>query len=215
MLRHAAEVATRARLLRPKHPTTALRSALRLFSATSGGADPQTGSPSKAVFSEEELADHSWRQCNHIWTEEELQQRLDTADVKHVPTTFSDHLASKAMRGLYHGFNFVTRYNKEDPTAQSIEWRLVILESFAGVPGFLAAGFRHFYSLRTLQRDHGAIYTFLEEAENERMHLLTCLKMFEASWMTRALVITAQVTMTPMLMLVYAVHPPTVHRFVG
>merc|ERR1711924_506526 len=38
-----------------------------------------------------------------------------------------------------------------------------------------------FYSLRTLKRDHGAIYTFLEEAENERMHLLVCLKMFEAS----------------------------------
>ena len=52
-----------------------------------------------------------------------------------------------------------------DPSPRSVAWRLIILESFAGVPGFVAAGFRHFYSLRTLKRDHGAIYTFLEEVK--------------------------------------------------
>ena len=93
--------------------------------------------------------------------------------------------------------------------------RLIVLESFAGVPGFLAAGFRHFYSLRTLQRDHGAIFTFLEEAENERMHLLVCLQMFEANSVTKALVVAAQVSMTPFLALVYAVKPAALHRFVG
>ena len=71
------------------------------------------------------------------------------------------------------------------------------------------------YSLRNLQRDHGMIATLLEEAENERMHLLVCLKMFEASFITRALVIGAQVGMTPLLGCVYAVHPGSMHRFVG
>ena len=79
----------------------------------------------------------------------------------------------------------------------------------------MAAGFRHFYSLRTLKRDHGAIYTFLEEAENERMHLLVCLKMFEASPITRALCVAAQFGMTPFLALTYALHPGSMHRFVG
>ena len=32
---------------------------------------------------------------------------------------------------------------------------------------------RHMRSLRTMERDHGWIHTLLEEAENERMHLLT------------------------------------------
>ena len=41
-------------------------------------------------------------------------------------------------------------------------------------------GFRHFRSLRTLERDHGWIATLLEEAENERMHLLLCLNKFQA-----------------------------------
>merc|ERR1712017_60087 len=80
------------------------------------------------------------------------------------------------------GFNFVTGYDPVDPSPRSVAWRLIILESFAGVPGFVAAGFRHFYSLRTLKRDHGAIYTFLEEAENERMHLLVCKKSGWRAW---------------------------------
>ena len=40
-----------------------------------------------------------------------------------------------------------------------------------------AAGMiRHLRSLRTMKRDHGWIPTLLEEAENERMHLMTFIK---------------------------------------
>jgi len=119
------------------------------------------------------------------------------------------------MYGLYHAFNFITGYNHTDPSVQSIEWRLIILESIAGVPGFVAAGFRHFRSLRRLRRDHGWIATLLEEAENERMHLLICLHTFNAGFVTRLLVITAQAVMTPVLMTIYLVHPKSMHRFVG
>ena len=119
------------------------------------------------------------------------------------------------MYGLYHTFNFITGYKAANPSVSAIEWRLIILESVAGVPGFVAAGFRHFRSLRTLQRDHGWIATLLEEAENERMHLLVCLKMFKANFITRSLVVTAQVVLTPLLMGVYLVHPKSMHRFVG
>ena len=108
------------------------------------------------------------------------------------------------MYSMYHTFNFLTGYTQENPSVQSIEWRLIVLESVAGVPGFVAAGtgkavfiyvitakpnanlhniptgFRHFRSLRTLERDHGWIATLLEEAENERMHLLLCLNKFQA-----------------------------------
>lgn len=119
------------------------------------------------------------------------------------------------MYGLYHSFNFITGYNHKDPSVKAIEWRLIILESIAGVPGFVAAGFRHFRSLRRLKRDHGWIATLLEEAENERMHLLLCLHTFKAGSITRFLVVTAQMVMTPFLMSVYLVHPKSMHRFVG
>ena len=119
------------------------------------------------------------------------------------------------MYGMYHSFNFVTGYKEGNASVKSMEWRLIVLESVAGVPGFVAAGFRHFRSLRNLQRDHGWIATLLEEAENERMHLLVCLQMFKASYITRTVVICAQLTMTPFLMAVYAVNPSAMHRFVG
>lgn len=114
-----------------------------------------------------------------------------------------------------HTFNFITGYKKENPPVKSIEWRLIILESVAGVPGFVAAGMRHFRSLRKIEKDGGFIATLLEEAENERMHLMVCFKMFGASPLVRGLVLAAQTIMTPVLMIVYAVHPRAMHRFVG
>lgn len=158
--------------------------------------------------------DHTGRQQNHIWTKEELKTAMTTL-YRHQPKSFSDHLMNKTMYGMYHTFNFVTGYKAENPTVSAIEWRLIVLESVAGVPGFVAAGFRHFRSLRTLERDHGWIATLLEEAENERMHLLVCLKMFDAGLATRTLVVTAQMVLTPLLMGVYIVHPKSMHRFVG
>ena len=47
----------------------------------------------------------------------------------------------------------------------------------AGVPGMVGGMMRHLRSLRTMQRDKGWIHTLLEEAENERMHLLTFMDM--------------------------------------
>lgn len=119
------------------------------------------------------------------------------------------------MYGLYHTFNFITGYKSVDPSVNSIEWRLIVLESVAGVPGFVAAGFRHFRSLCSLNRDYGWIPTLLEEAENERMHLLVCLNMFNTSIVTRTMVVAAQLVMTPVLMGMYLVYPKSLHRFVG
>lgn len=160
------------------------------------------------------LGDHTGLQQNHIWSKEELEEKMSTL-YRHEPKTLSDHIMNKLMYSLYHTFNFITGYDAVDPSVKAIEWRLIILESIAGVPGFVAAGFRHFRSLRLLKRDYGWIATLLEEAENERMHLLICLHTFEANFVTRSLVVAAQVVMTPFLMLVYLVHPWSMHRFVG
>jgi len=178
---------------------------------------PVTSSTTSApkTIKEEKIADHSWRQVNRIWSSDDLQEKMESRTLKHIPVTISDRIMSTIMKTLYVSFNTITGYQAKDPKAKSIEWRLIILESFAGVPGMLAASFRHFYSLRTLQRDHGSIYTFLEEAENERMHLLVCLKMFNASSLTKALVVGAQLSMTPLLMVTYMISPAAMHRFVG
>jgi hypothetical protein len=166
------------------------------------------------TMTEAELADKFGRQQNHIWSLEELADKT-TNVYKHKPVSVSDYFMYSIMRTMYHTFNFVTGYQKENPSVKSIEWRLIVLESVAGVPGFVAAGFRHLRSLRTISRDNGFIATLLEEAENERMHLLVCFKMFGASPLIRGIVIAAQALLTPALMIVYAIHPRSMHRFVG
>jgi len=163
----------------------------------------------------EDFGDHSWRQQNHIWTEREIAERMETADLKHVPQNTSEFVLQKLVRVAYHSFNYVTGYQAADPPPKSIGYRLIILESVAGVPGMLGGMFRHFRSLRQLERDHGFIFTLLEEAENERMHLITCMGFFEAGPLTRVVVSAGQLAMTPFLAGLYIVRPQLLHRFVG
>jgi len=132
-----------------------------------------------------------------------------------VPQNLSESVLQKAVRAAYHMFNFVTGYNHTDPPTSAIGYRLIILESVAGVPGMLGGMFRHFRSLRQLERDHGFIFTLLEEAENERMHLIVCMSFFEAGPVTRLVVSAGQLALTPFLTMLYVIKPQLLHRFVG
>ena len=69
---------------------------------------------------------------------------------------------------------------------------LYILESVAGVPGSVAGFLRHLHSLRMLRRDKAWIETLLDEAYNERMHLLTFIKIGKPSWFTRSIIYVGQ-----------------------
>ena len=51
---------------------------------------------------------------------------------------------------------------------------------------------RHLRSLRKMDRDHGWNHTLLEEAENERMHLLTFLKLRQPGPLFRMSVVVTQ-----------------------
>jgi hypothetical protein len=74
---------------------------------------------------------------------------------------------------------------------------------------------RHLRSLRSLKRDNGWIETLLEEAYNERMHLLTFLKIAEPGIFMRAMILGAQGVLFNSLFISYLISPRTVHRFVG
>ena len=58
--------------------------------------------------------------------------------------------------------------------------------------GMVGGMLRHMRSLRTMKRDHGRIHTLLEEAENERMHLLTFLQISQPGFFTRMGVLLTQ-----------------------
>jgi len=70
--------------------------------------------------------------------------------------------------------------------------RILFLESIAGVPGMVAATARHLRSLRLMQRDAGWIHTLLQEAENERMHLMTFMTLKQPGIIFRAVILGAQ-----------------------
>lgn len=103
--------------------------------------------PNKVLYSDREYGDHTGRLQNHIWTKQEIAD-LGSNLYRHIPKTMGDHVMNKIMYGLYYTFNFITNYRHDNPTVKSIEWRLIVLESVAGVPGFIAAAVRHFHSLR-------------------------------------------------------------------
>jgi len=79
----------------------------------------------------------------------------------------------------------------------------------------VGAMLRHMVSLRTLKRDHGWIHTLLEEAENERMHLLTFMKLQQPGLAFRCAVLGAQGVFFNAFLFCYVFTPRTCHRFVG
>ena len=83
-----------------------------------------------------------------------------------------------------------------------------------GVPGFTAAMVRHLHSLRRMQRDHGWIHTLLEEAENERMHLMTFLQLKNPGPIFRFGVVCTQYVFTAGFFLAYLASPKFCHRYV-
>ncbi|KAI4162332.1 MAG: hypothetical protein LQ342_004046 [Letrouitia transgressa] len=93
--------------------------------------------------------------------------------------------------------------------------RFLFLESVAGVPGMVGASLRHLHSLRRLKRDNGWIETLLEEAYNERMHLLTFMKMAEPGRFMKFMILGAQGVFYNGFFLSYLVSPRICHRFVG
>lgn len=76
----------------------------------------------------------------------------------------------------------------------------------------VAATLRHLRSLRLMKRDSGWIHTLLEEAENERMHLMTFMTLREPPIWLRALCLGAQGAFYNLFFLSYIISPRTCHR---
>ena len=92
------------------------------------------------------------------------------------PEKIIDKLAFYSVKGVRKLFDAATGWNGKI-TADKVMNRTIYLETIAAVPGMVAAIVRHFKSLRTMERDGGMIQMFLDEANNERMHLLTFVRM--------------------------------------
>lgn len=70
--------------------------------------------------------------------------------------------------------------------------RILFLETVAGVPGMVGGMLRHLKSLRKLEKEGRWIETLLEEAENERMHLMTFMAIRKPKLWMRLMIVGAQ-----------------------
>ena len=125
----------------------------------------------------------------------------------HEPQNLSDQIAlsfTKFLRFLADTF-FKKKYGH----------RAVVLETVAAVPGMVAGMLLHLKSLRKMQDDRGWIKILLDEAENERMHLMTFIQIAKPTFIERIIIMMAQFIFILMYSIIYLSSQRTAHRIVG
>jgi ubiquinol oxidase len=130
-----------------------------------------------------------------------------TLDSHHEPSGFSDRFALALVRFMrfFADVFFAGRYGH----------RAVVLETVAAVPGMVGGALQHLRSLRRLKDDDKWIRTLLDEAENERMHLMTFLHIAQPTRLERFIIVVAQGVFYNAFFLLYLLSTRTAHRMVG
>jgi ubiquinol oxidase len=123
------------------------------------------------------------------------------------PSNLSDRFALAVTRLL--------RFFADTLFAKRYGHRAIVLETVAAVPGMVGAMATHLQCLRRMVEDDGWIRTLMEEAENERMHLMTFIEVARPTAPERLLILVAQWTFYVGFFLLYLVSRRTAHRLVG
>ena len=132
---------------------------------------------------------------------------MENLNRHHKPQDLSDKIAfafTKFLRLLADTF-FKKKYGH----------RAVVLETVAAVPGMVAGMLLHLKSLRKMQDDKGWIKILLDEAANERMHLMTFIKIAKPTFVERLIIMFAQFIFILMYLFIYLISQKTAHRIVG
>ena len=125
----------------------------------------------------------------------------------HKPNGFKDHFAFLFVK--------ILRFFADTFFAKRYGHRAVVLETVAAVPGMVGGMLQHLKSLRRITDDNGWIKTLLDEAENERMHLMAFIEIAKPSKLERLLIIIVQGVFFNLFFLLYLISPKTAHRMVG
>jgi len=127
--------------------------------------------------------------------------------VHHQPKGLSDRIA--------YGFTKVLRWCADTFFAERYGHRAVVLETVAAVPGMVGATINHLACLRRMCDDKGWIKTLMDEAENERMHLMTFIEISKPTLFERAVIIGVQWVFYVFFFGLYLISSKTAHRVVG
>lgn len=128
-------------------------------------------------------------------------------DRHYEPRNFPDRIA--------YAFVVFLRFFADTFFARRYGHRAVVLETVAAVPGMVGGALQHLHSLRLIEADYGRIRLLLDEAENERMHLMTFIQITQPSGLERLLIRIAQGVFFNFYFLLYMMSPKIAHRVVG
>ena len=154
----------------------------------------------------------SYRSPHPTWD----MKDAENIEIYHVkPTRLRDYIALGIVKFLRTSFDFFTRYKPGKMNEQLYLRRCIFLETIAAVPGMIGGMMRHLRALRLLREDGGWIHHLLEEAENERMHLLTFLEFRQPGIIMRLSILFAQFLFICFYTPFYIISARTAYRFVG
>ena len=127
--------------------------------------------------------------------------------VHHAPKGLSDRIA--------FGFTKTLRFCADTFFAKRYGHRAIVLETVAAVPGMVGATINHLKCLRRMCDDKGWIRTLMDEAENERMHLMTFIEVAKPTLFERLVILGVQWVFYLAFFALYLISSKTAHRIVG
>ena len=131
----------------------------------------------------------------------------DPLNVHHKPLSLSDSAALRVVKTM--------RFFADKFFAKRYGHRAVVLETVAAVPGMVGGLLQHLRAIRHIRDDQGWIKELIEEADNERMHLMTFIHIAQPSRFERTLIMIAQAVFYNLYFFLYLLAPKTAHRVVG
>ncbi|MFT6332155.1 MAG: ubiquinol oxidase [Lentimonas sp.] len=123
------------------------------------------------------------------------------------PKTISDKIA--------YGFVKMLRFFADLFFSKRYGHRAVILETVAAVPGMVGGLWQHLHAIRKIKDDKGWVRTLLDEAENERMHLMTFIKIAKPNILERMVIMVVQMIFYNFYFFLYLFSSRTAHRVVA
>ena len=123
------------------------------------------------------------------------------------PKIFSDFVA------LYIAKTF--RFSAKKVFAKYFIYYLLFLETFARSSSAAASQWIHLKCLQKVKYDRDWIKILTNQAENERIHLITIIEIIQPKLFVRLLIIFGQITYQILYLFLYIIFPRTAHRFIG
>lgn len=125
----------------------------------------------------------------------------------HIPQGVGEWAVYKTVKGL--------RFCADLFFTERHGHRAVVIETIAAIPGMVGGALQHFRCLRKIREDQGWIQPLLDEAANERMHLVVFACIARPNGLERFLIWILQFVFKFFYTFLYMCSSRLAHRFVG